>query len=277
MQGKISPIFGLFQQQFEKAKIHFSSLGKEFKGKKAIELEEKLIFLEIYIDLLSRIHFEEDKLKFKLFSPFKDIFKKLKKVKHLKMVMSQVESLKIQNNMVFSTYLKSLESDKKKLYAEAYDLIVGTPFQIWEKLYEDAFNFSKGLKPLMINTATTQIINEELEYFNLEHKTNLDSKALKDIYEGLRVIIALENLRIESGFNSIFVPDVHQHMGTLRLALFDWYQNHLFIQHLTFFLTDKESIPKKYLDLLSQLQLKKKSHTQNVVQKCKFLFERILE
>ncbi|WP_194976463.1 hypothetical protein [Aquiflexum lacus] len=277
MQGKISPIFRHFHIQFEEAKSAFSSLGKQFKGKKAIELEQKLIFLEIYIDLISRIYFKEENLKFQLFSPFKDLFKGLKKVKHIKMVLDQVRLHNIDQNMAFNTYIKSLESDKKKLYAEVYDLIVSTPFQIWDKLYEEAYEYSKGLKPLMINTATTQIINEELEFFNLEHKNKMDSKALKDIYEGLRVIIALENLRIESGFNSIFVEEVHGHMGGLRQSLLDWYQNHLFIQHLSFYLTDKENIAKKYLDLLSRLQTNKKSHTHKVVEKCRYLFDRILE
>ncbi|WP_373495397.1 hypothetical protein [Aquiflexum sp.] len=277
MQGKTSPIFRLFHIQFEEAKSAFSSLGKQFKGKKAIELEQKLIFLEIYIDLLSRIYFKENNLKFQLFSPFKDLFKGLKKVKHIKMVLDQVRLHTVGQNMTLNTYIKSLESDKKKLYAEVYDLIVSTPFQIWDKLYEEAHHYSKGLKPLMINTATTQIINEELEFFNLEHKTKMDSKALKDIYEGLRVIIALENLRIESGFNSIFVEEIHGHMGGLRQSLLDWYQNHLFVQHLSFHLTDKENIAKKYLDLLSKLQVNKKSHTQKVIEKCRFLFDRILE
>jgi hypothetical protein len=277
MQGKISPIFRLFHIQFEEAKSAFSSLGKQFKGKKAIELEQRLIFLEIYIDLLSRIYFKEDKLKFQLFSPFKDLFKGLKKVKHIKMVLDQVRSLSVDQNTAINSYIKSLESDKKKLYAEVYDLIVSTPFQVWEKLYEEAHHYSKGLKPLMINTATTQIINEELEFFNLEHKTKLDSKALKDIYEGLRVIIALENLRIESGFNSIFVVEVHEHMGELRQSLLEWYQNHLFVQHLSFYLTDKENIAKKYLDLLARLKSNKKTSTSKVVEKCRFLFDRILE
>lgn len=277
MQGKTSPIFRLFHNQFQEAKSAFSSLGKQFKGKKAIELEQRLIFLEIYIDLLSRIYFKEDKLKFQLFSPFKDLFKGLKKVKHIKMVLDQVRSLSVDQNTVFNSYIKSLESDKKKLYAEVYDLIVSTPLQIWEKLYEEAYHYSKGLKPLMINTATTQIINEELEFFNLEHKTKLDSKALKDIYEGLRVIIALENLRIESGFNSIFVIEVHEHMGMLRQSLLEWYQNHLFIQHLSFYLADKDNIAKKYLDLLSRLKTNKKTSTLRVVEKCGFLFDRILE
>ena len=277
MQGKISPIFRLFQIQFEEAKSAFSSLGKQFKGKKAIELEQKLIFLEIYIDLLSRIYFKEDKLKFQLFSPFKDLFKGLKKVKHIKMVLDQVTIHSIDHNTTFNSYIKSLESEKKKLYAEVYDLIVSTPFQVWEKLYEEAHQYSKGLKPLMINTATTQIINEELEFFNLEHRTKLDSKALKDIYEGLRIIIALENLRIESGFNSIFVNEVHGHMGGLRQSLLEWYQNHLFVQHLSFYLTDKENISKKYLDLLSKLKTNKITSTQKVIDKCRFLFDRILE
>jgi hypothetical protein len=277
MQGKISPIFRLFTQQFEDAKSAFLSLSKRYRGKKSMELEQKLIFLEIYVDFLSRIHFKEENLKFQLFSPFKKIFKGLKKTKHLKMIMKQVESVKMRDNVVFNSYTKALESEKNKVYAEVYDLIVSTPLQIWDELYDSVYQYSKGLKPLMINTSSTQIISEELEFFNLDNKTKLDTKALKDIYEGIRVIIALENLRIESGFNSIFVKEVHSRMSELQKDLLIWYENHLFLQHLTGFLTDKENISKKYIDLLASLQQNKKTNTAKVEAKCRELFERILE
>ncbi|MCR9013670.1 hypothetical protein [Aquiflexum gelatinilyticum] len=277
MQGKVSPIFRLFTQQFEDAKSAFLSLSKRYRGKKSMELEQKLIFLEIYVDFLSRIHFKEENLKFQLFSPFKKIFKGLKKTKHLKMIMKQVESVKMRDNVVFNSYTKALESEKNKVYAEVYDLIVSTPLQIWDELYNEVYQYSRGLKPLMVNTSTTQIISEELEFFNLDNKTKLDTKALKDIYEGIRVIIALENLRIESGFNSIFVKEVHVRMSELQKDLLVWYQNQLFLQHLTGFLTDKEDISKKYIDLLASLQQNKKINTAKVETKCRELFERILE
>jgi hypothetical protein len=277
MQGKTSPIFGLFQQHFEGAKAAFNSLSKQYRGKKAIELEGRFIFLEIYIDLLSRIHFKESNLKFRLFSPYKKIFKGLKKTKHIKMIMNQVEAVNLKENIVFNSYTKALENEKVKLYNEVYDLIVSAPLQIWEDLYHEAANYSKGLKPLMINTATTQIINEELEFFNVENYEKLDTKALKDIYEGIRVITALENLRIESGFNPIFVQEVHDRMSELQKSMLLWYENHLFMQHLIGYLADKPEVSKKYLDLLSTLQANKKNHTKQVEKMSKELFQRILE
>jgi hypothetical protein len=277
MQGKTSPIFGLFQQHFEGAKAAFNSLSKQYRGKKAIELEGRLIFLEIYIDLLSRIHFKESNLKFRIFSPYKKIFKGLKKTKHIKMIMNQVQAVKLKENIVFNSYTKALENEKVKLYNEVYDLIVSAPLQIWEDLYQEAARYSKGLKPLMINTATTQIINEELEFFNVENYEKLDTKALKDIYEGIRVITALENLRIESGFNPIFVQEVHDRMSELQKSMLLWYENHLFMQHLIGYLADKPEVSKKYLDLLSTLQANKKTHTKQVEKMSKELFQRILE
>lgn len=277
MTGKLSPLFGLFAQQYEDAKQLFLSLGKKYRGKKAIELEQKLIFLEIYTDLLSRIYFEEEKLQFKLFSPFKKIFKGLKKTKHIKSILAQLDEIETKNSLKFGSYRKKLEMEKAKVYAEVYDQIVATPLKDWEHLYEEVHRYSRGLKPLMINTSTTQIINEELEFFNLENKAKLTSGALKDIYEGLRVITALENLRVESGFNSIFVQEVHDRMADLQRSLNDWYQNHLFLQHLMGYLADWVEIPKKYLELLSQLQSNKRTHTQKVESQCKQLFERILE
>jgi hypothetical protein len=277
MIGKLSPVFRLFAQQYAEAKEAFLALGKKYRGKKAVELEQRLIFLEIYTDLLSRIYFEEEKLQFKLFSPFKKIFKGLKKTKHLKFIMRQLDDIEEKNNLSFNSYRKQLENEKAILYTEVYDQIVATPLKVWEQLFEEVHQYSKGLKPLMINTSTTQIINEELEFFNLDNKEKLNSGALKDIYEGLRVITALENLRIESGFNSIFVQEVHDRMAELQRSLNDWYQNHLFLQHLTGYLADREHISKKYLELLSQLQANKKTYTQKVESQCKQLFERILE
>jgi hypothetical protein len=277
MSGKVSPIFRLFDQQYDEARLNFQGLSKQFKGKKAIELEQKFIFFEIYIDLLSRIHFEEDRLKFQLFETFKLLFKNLKKVKHLKLITQQIEDLKLTQNLKYNTYEKQLADDKKKLYAEGFDLVVSSPLQIWENLYQEIHHYSRDLKPLMINTAITQIINEELEYFKIDNKTRLDSKALKDIYEGLRVITALENLRVESGFNPVFVTVVHDQIKKLQHSLYNWYSNHLFIQHLTHFLANKEDVSKKYLDLLQILQSNKKIFTQKVEQQCINLFQRILD
>jgi hypothetical protein len=276
MKGKVSPIFSLFLHHFDEARSTFDALSKQYRGKKAIELESRLIFLEIYIDLLSKIHFKEDHLKFRLFSPFKKIFKGLKKTKHLKMVMNQVEMLKNQGSS-FNSYSKLLVSEKNRLYSEVYELVVSSPLQIWEDLYQEAFRHSKDLKPLMINTATTQVIDEELGFFKIENNGRLDSKTLKDIYEGIRVITALENLRVESGFNPVFVQEVHNRMSELQRIMLKWYENHLFIQHLVGFLTDKEAVPKKYLDLLSELQANKKTYTKQIEQQCNALFERILE
>ncbi len=275
--GKVSPIFRLFNQQYNEAKLSFTSLSKQFKGKKAIELEQKFIFFEIYLDLLSRIHFEEARLKFQLFETFKPLFKNLKKVKHLKYISHQLEELKLTRNISFNTYEKHLADEKKLLYAEGFDFVVKSPLKTWDNLYYETYYHSKELKPLMINTAITQIINEELEYFQLDQKTRLDSKALKDIYEGLRVITALENLRVESGFNPVFIRDVHDQINRLQQSLYNWYRNHLFIQHLSHFLANKEDVNKKYLDLLQSLKTNKKSYTQIVEQQCRSLFVKILD
>lgn len=277
MKGKLTPLFQLFEQQFENGKTIFESLSKAYRGKKAIELEQSLIFLEIYIDLLSHIHFKEEKLKFKVFAPFKDVFKGLKKTKHIKMILSQVETAGMKNSEVFNSYTKRLLSEKNTIYTDVYNLIVAMPLQVWDDLYREAYGYSKGLKPLMINTSTNQIITEELEYFQIDNQTKLTSKALKDIYEGLRIIIALENIRVESGLNAVFIDDVHARMSTLQKALLMWYENHLFMQHLTSFLAEKEAIPKKYKDLLDQLHTNKKTYTDRVLILCKELFVRILE
>lgn len=276
MQGKLTPLFQLFHQQYHEGKSLFNTLSKQFRGKKAVELEEKLIFLEIYIDLLAKIHFKEDQLKFQVFSPYKGIFKGLKKVKHIRIIISQLELYKASTGLTFNSYERFLQSEKNRLYTEVYDQIVGAPLKIWEDLYDEAYKYSLGIKPLAINTATTQIIQEELEYFNLENKHKLEYKGIKDIYEGVRVITALENLRIEVGFNTIFVSSVHEYLTTFQKHLLDWYENHLLMQHLISYFSDKEDIAKKYLDLLAILKENKKTYTLHVEKECRFLFDKVI-
>ncbi|WP_373397275.1 hypothetical protein V8V91_22300 [Algoriphagus halophilus] len=71
MQTKVSPIFQVFERQHSDAKGLFLALGKQIKSKKAIELLAKMEFMELYCNLLGKIHFEKESLKFDIFSPFK--------------------------------------------------------------------------------------------------------------------------------------------------------------------------------------------------------------
>ena len=52
-----SPVFQLFSHQHQLAKALFLELGKEIKSSKAIALLEQLEFLELYSELLEKIHF----------------------------------------------------------------------------------------------------------------------------------------------------------------------------------------------------------------------------
>ncbi|WP_332913891.1 hypothetical protein [Algoriphagus boritolerans] len=58
MPFKTSPVFHIFDQQHQEAKLLFLALGKQVKSKKAIELQLKLEFLELFADLMEKIDFE---------------------------------------------------------------------------------------------------------------------------------------------------------------------------------------------------------------------------
>ncbi|GGF18725.1 hypothetical protein [Echinicola rosea] len=273
----VSPVFQSFDQHYTLAKKLFTDLAKFFKSKKAVELEEKLIFLEIYIELISRIHFKEEKLKFTLFGPYKALFKSLKKVLHIKLVTQALEEETESTGIQFASYKKKLWKDRDGIYATAYDEILATPTNIWEELYKQAFDHSKQLRPLQINTATTQLINEELAFFKFDSEQQLEAKEIKDIYEGLQLIISLENIRMVSGLNPTFTDPIHTCMNDLSQLLYKWYQNHLFLQHLTFSLSKAENIPsKKYQSLLKKLKSNKKKLTAKAVSQCQHLFSDIL-
>lgn len=269
-QEKVTPVFQLFEQQLDTASKIFTDLSKQFKTKKAIELEEKLIFLEIYIQLLSKIHFEEKNLNFKLFSPFKKLFKLLKKVLHLKLIREALgEKSLTQTYGSFETYLTK---EKLCLYTEAFDHLHSLPGSIWEDLYTEVRTYSTGIRPLMVNTSTTQIINEELEFSYFDSLHDPTAKSIKDIYESLQVIIAVENFRMISGLNAVFTPAIHDDMNELSKSLYLWYQNHLLLQQLTHFFSEKETITEKYKNLLNDIKKNKKKLTTRVISQSKVLF-----
>jgi hypothetical protein len=272
MSDKVSPLFHLFDQQYNEAKASLCLLSKSFKSKKAQELEEKLIFLNIYLHLLSKIHFTEENLRFEPFDPFKRIGKALKRIRYYKLAVATYDAEKGSTGLTYNTYDKFLATEKKELYREVYDIIVTAPLDVWEPLYATAHQYSQNIKPLMIDTSATKLINEEIEYLNYQEKDNPDSQSIKEIMEGLQTITAVENIKIAVGFNSMFTEDIHGEMKKLSQVMTQWFQNHLFCQHLNYFFGEKEIVGTKYLELAKSIKTKKLKLTEEVASLSQKLF-----
>jgi hypothetical protein len=256
MLEKVSPVFQLFEKQYREARSLLNALGKNFRSKKALELEERLIFINVYLHVLNKIHFKEERLKFESFSGFRAIDKSLKRIHHYKLVMMAFEEEK--GKIGYASYEAFLLSEKKSLYKDVYELIVSRPLDIWEKLYVTTYDYSKGIKPLMIDTATHQLINEELEYMRIGDEETLDSQAMRDVMDGLRIVTVVENINIAVGLNPVFTSGIHKEMRELLKVLAEWNQTYLFAQHLNHFLSDNEQVGNKYLDLAKRMRDKKK-------------------
>jgi hypothetical protein len=276
MQTKTSPVYQIFEQQHQEAKDLFLELGKQIKSKKAIELSAKMDFLELYSDLMGKIHFEKEELKFDFFSPFKPLKKSLRKIHHFKLIEKNLKSREASTGLRYESYRNHLEAQKKKIYQEAFDLIVGSSLKSWDDFLIKSLQASKGIKPLMINTAINQIIQEELEFFSLDHQPPLESKFFRDLFEGLRMIIMLENLLIHLGFNPIFLSSVHQEINELKENLKPWYSNHLTLQTLSHFLGEKPEVSKKYLEWIKGLKEEKKSLSSQIERQAMELFKKVL-
>lgn len=276
MPAKTSPVFNIFEQQHQEAKTLFLSLGKQVKSKKAIDLQLKLEFLELYADLMEKIHFENQTLGNDLFIPFKALKKSLRKTHHLKLVERNFKMREEKTGLFFKSYGEYLLVQKRKIQKEAFDLLVGSTLKIWDDFSEKAQQTSRGLKPLMINTAINQLVQEELELLNRELKSPINSQGFRDLFESLRKIIMLENLLIQLGFNPIFVNSIHDEMGQLKENLKPWYSNHLAFQTLSGFLAEKASISKKYMDWIKELKEEKKSLSSEIEKQAFLLLNKIL-
>lgn len=276
MQAKVSPVFQLFESQQQEAKAIFLTLGKQIKSKKAIELLAKMEFLELYADLMAKVHFDVEGLNFDIFKDFKEMKKSLRKIHHFKLAEKSLNDREKNLGIKFNGYRSHLDKYKKQLYTDAFDIIVGSTLKSWEDFHDKAMKASRGIKPLGIHTAVNQLIQEELEFFQLDKKGAMDSKALKDTFEGLRTIIMLENLLIHLGFNSIFISSIHEDIAELKNNLKPWYSNQLSLQSLTHFLRDKPEAGKKYLDWLKELKEHKTALASQAEKQAHWLFEKIL-
>lgn len=275
MQAKISPVYHIFEQQHHEAKALFLALGKQIKSKKAVELLAKMEFMELFADMLAKIHFEKENFGKSLFSPFKSLKRSLRLIQHLKLVekttQTRVNTLEIQLDS-FSDYLSS---QKRKGQKEAFELVVGSTLKIWDDFLEKTHQSSKGIKPLMIRTAINQLVEEELEYLQKDLKVPFSTQAFPELFESLRKIIMLENLLVHLGFNPIFVSLIHQEIQQLKENLKPWYSNHLALQALAAFLAQKENPSKKYLDWAKDLKAEKKSLSTQIERQAVDLLQKI--
>lgn len=276
MQVKTSPVFHLFEVQHKEAKQLFLDLGKQIKSKKAIELLSKLEFMELYSDLLSKIHSTTNERAHKPSSTFSSLKKSLRRIHHLKLVEQMVKQRGLDKRQTFESFGNSLEIEKRNVQIEAFDLAVGSSLKSWENFLEKMKCDSKGLKPLMISTAIHQLVTEELDYFNREMKSPLDTAAFRELFESLRKIIMLENFLIHLGFNPIFVSQIHEEIQLLKENLKPWYANHLCFQALTHFLSEKENPSKKYLEWLKELKQEKKSLSTQIEKQAFELMQKII-
>lgn len=264
MQVKTSPVFQIFLQQHQDAKALFLDLGKEIKSKKAIQLLGHMEFLELYADLLSKIHFENKNLDQSLFSPLKKLKKSLKKIHHLKLVEKNLKTRESISGQKFESFRTYLSVQKRIMQKETFDLVVGSSLKNWEELLDRAHQASKGLKPLTISTAIHQLVQEELEMATNDVKSPMSTQSFRDLFESFRKVIMLENILLHLGFNSIFIPQIHQELQSVKNGLKPWYANHLTFQTMTHFLSEKEDVSKKYLDWAKELKEEKKNLSSEI-------------
>ena len=162
-------------------------------------------------------------------------------------------------SLAFDSFKTYLNEQKRGMQKEAFDLMVGSSLKMWEEYLEKAHEASKGIKPLVLTTSIHQLVQEELSYLGKEVSSPISTQGFRDLFEGLRKVIILENLLIHLGLNPIYLPQVHEELEQLKNGLKPWYANHLNLQSLTHFIGQQEAVSKKYLDWVKELKDEKKS------------------
>src|SRR5690606_30204301 len=123
---------------------------------------------------------------FEPFYPFQALCKALKRIHHYKSSVSAYAAEKARTHEVYLSYDRFLAALKEEVYREIYEVVIATPTEIWDELYATAFFYARDTDPLMIDTATTMLINEEIEYIDFKERIHSDSQSINEIIEGLR-------------------------------------------------------------------------------------------
>ena len=276
MTKRLSPIFPIFEKQHSEAKAIFFHLIKQMKSKKSIELLGKVSFLELFSELMISVHMDEQIIKGDIFSPFRPLQKNLRKIYHHKLVEASLQEKIKETGKHYNRFSKQLDAYKKDLYNRTYDMIVGSTLEHWDEFHDVALEASRGLKPLMLNSGINQVMRQELEQFHLDQTGTLGTQKLKEIYQGIRRIIILENILIQIGFNSIFPSETHDEINELKDSLKVWYKAHLALQSLTYFISHEPQPSAKYVNWLKDLTKTKKSLSLQAEGQAKSLFDKLL-
>ncbi len=270
-----SPVFQLFSHQHQQAKALFLELGKEIKTSKAIALLEQLEFLELYSELLEKIHFEQKHLGYSLFFPLKTLKKSLKKIHQLMLVEKGLKQREKNLSITFESFKAYLNEQKRAMQKDAFDLMVGSSLKMWEEYLEKAHEASKGIKPLVLTTSIHQLVQEELNSLSKEVTPPMSTQGFRDLFEGLRKVIILENLLVHLGLHPIYLPQIHEELERLKNGLKPWYANHLNLQSLTHFIGQQEDVSKKYLDWVKELKVEKKNLTTSLEKQALSLLRKV--
>ncbi|MFO7823631.1 MAG: hypothetical protein R6V72_06805 [Cyclobacterium sp.] len=276
MESTLPQIMQVFDKYYDAGKAVFGELSKKIKSKKALELEDQLFFLRLFLLVLDRAHFTEKKRVDLAFGPFKELYKNLRKVQHIHMIQEGFDLHFGGNKGLYADYGKVISGDKKRIYTHVYEIILSIPPQDWENLYHDVAHYSRGMSVLTLNTAITQIINEEIDFFYFDAKTRLDPQTIHEIFKGLKKVTFLEKIRLNIGLNTIFTPLVHEQIMVLESEMVTWHKNQLLLQHLGNYLGNKEKVSKKYHSVLTQVQKMHKGLTQKIEDRCRQLFINML-
>jgi hypothetical protein len=276
MQTKVSPVFSVFEKSHHEAIQLFFELSKRIRSKKAGQLYDKLLYLELFADLIGKIHFEQKELSNQLIRDFRPLEKDLKKIIRLKAVEQGLEKRQSSLAIRYNSYEQFIQTHKRGLHKVAFDRIVGSTTSEWSQLLDQVKKSSKGLKVLEVSTAIHQLVQDELEFFELEWKKGMDSRAYKDLHLGLQKIMKLEQLLGHLVLNPIFIARIHTEMKQMIDSLDSWYVNHLEIQFLSQFLAEKPKVSQKYLDWAKELKQKKKGLSSVIEKQASQLFAKIL-
>ncbi|MGY6559781.1 MAG: hypothetical protein ACXIT9_10940 [Nitritalea sp.] len=257
MSQTLPSIFPICDKQYRRLEDALLAVGKLYKSKRAAEAEEALIFLEIYAALVGRLRQKEE---LHLPDAFKRLQRYFRRTRHLKAIENQYMQFGKALSMRLPAYAQTLEKEKLDLYTEAFEEVLTLTPAAHAAFHKALYKGSKGVELLPLHQTSQALVEEELAFIRFCDGDQLDAPQWRQVFEALQRVVVLENIRLSVGIESIFLPEMHQRFTELLVAIRQWFEVQLFLQHLSYYVSMEEHTQEAYRTFLVAVRARRKAH-----------------
>ncbi|WP_226390573.1 hypothetical protein [Penaeicola halotolerans] len=200
-----------------------------------------------------------------LFKPYHKLAKLARQTADYQNLYEKFKQYQLKSEELYSSYKQQVKKHKQNAEKELREFIIKIKLESLHQHHELVNEKLTEASNYVANVLTAKLINNYMDEHiipNIHASKNVAT--LKELRESLENLILIEHLRETSGYNKTFRDEIYTSFIKLKASLETWYRTQVFIQHLSFFLSDREIKKEKYTKLLIHLKNDKTKQVEKI-------------